>query len=66
MVEYRDPHIYELVGKRSARGMLFQGDAAARFMKSMRAVVAEDASIEHVDEFLGSYDTLLDLPVVLH
>jgi hypothetical protein len=64
LVEYFDRHAYELVDKRSARGMLFQGDSAAKFMDFMRIAVGEDASIEHVDDFLGSFDVLLDLRVV--
>jgi len=64
LVEYSDQHAYELVDKRSARGMLFQGDSAAKFMDFMRIAVSEDASIEHVDDFLGSFDVLLDRRVV--
>jgi hypothetical protein len=51
LVEYSDQHAYELVDKRSARGMLFQGDGAAKFMNFMRIAVGEDPSIEHVDGF---------------
>jgi hypothetical protein len=64
VVEYSDEHAYELVDKRSARGMFFQGDGAARFMDFMRIAVGEDASIEHIDDFLGSFDVLLGLRVV--
>ncbi len=64
VVEYSDQHAYELVDKRSARGMLFQGDGAAKFMDFMRIAVGEDASVEHVDDFLGSFDVLLDRRVV--
>jgi len=64
VVEYSDQHAYELVDKRSARGMLFQGDGAAKFMQFMRIAVGEDASVEHVDDFLGNFDVLLDLRVV--
>ena len=64
LVEYSGQHAYELVDKRSARGMLFQGDSAAKFMDFMRIAVGEDASIEHVDDFLGSFDVLLNLRVV--
>ena len=66
VVEYPDERAYELVDKYSARTKFFQGDVAAKFMKSMRRAVAEDASCEHVDEFLESFDALLDLPVVVH
>ena len=64
VVEYSDEHAYELVDKRSARGMFFQGDGAARFMDFMRIAVGEDASIERIDDFLGSFDVLLDRRVV--
>jgi len=64
LVEYSDQHAYELVDKRSARGMLFQGDSAAKFMDFMRIAVGEDASIEHVDDFLDSFDVLLNCRVV--
>jgi len=36
VVEYSDQHAYELVDKRSERGMFFEGDGAARFMDFMR------------------------------
>jgi hypothetical protein len=64
VLEYSDQHAYELVDKRSARGTLFQGDGAAKFMQFMRIAVCEDASIEHVDNFLDSFDVLLNLRVV--
>ena len=64
LVEYSDQHAYELVDKRSARGMFFRGDGAARFMEFMRIAVGEDASIEHVDDFLDNFDVLLNLRVV--
>ncbi len=64
VVEYSDQHAYELVDKRSERGMFFRGDGAARFMDFMRIAAREDASIEHVDDFLDSFDVLLNLRVV--
>ena len=66
VVEYPVQHGYELVDKRSQRGTYFQGDVADRFKDSLQAAVAEDASVERVDEFLGSFDVLLNLPVVFH
>jgi hypothetical protein len=64
VVEYSDQHAYELIDKRSARGTFFEGDGAVKFMDFMRIAVGEDASIEHVDDFLGSFDVLLDHRVV--
>jgi hypothetical protein len=64
VVEYPEQHAYELVDKRSAHGTVFQGDGATRFMKFMRIAVGEDASVEHVDDFLDSFGMLLDRRVV--
>jgi hypothetical protein len=69
VVEYPVQHGYELVDKRSSRGTYFQGDVADRFIKSLREAAgdeASEASVERIDEFLGSFDVLLNLPVVVH
>ena len=66
VVEYPAQHGYELVDKRSARGTFFQGDVAERFQLSLEAAVAEDASFERVDDFLGSFDILLNQPLIVH
>ena len=66
VVEYPAQHGYELVDKRVQRGTFFQGDVADRFKDSLHAAVAEDASVERVDDFLGSFDILLNQPLVVH
>lgn len=66
VVEYPAEHAIELVDKRSARGTFLQGGVAERFAQSMQDAVAEEASAEHIDEFLGGFDTLLNQPVVYH
>ncbi len=66
VVEYPAQHGYELVDKHTQRGTYFQGDVADRFAQSMRSVIAEDASIERVDEFLGNFDVLMNQPLVFH
>ncbi len=66
VVEYAGERGYELVDKVTARGAFLHGDAADRFVQSMKEAVAEDASAEHLDEFLGSFDEILNLPVVYH
>jgi hypothetical protein len=64
VMEYPVEHGYELVDKRANRGAFFQGDAGEKFVQSMRTAIEEDASLEHVDEFLGCFDFLQ--PVVVH
>ena len=66
VVEYPAQHGYELVDKRSQRGTFFQGDVADRFAKSLQDAVAEEPSVEQVDEFLGGFQVLLNQPLVLH
>jgi len=67
VVEYAPQHAFELVDKQMQRSTFFQGDVADKFAQSLRDVVGEDgASIERVDEFLGSFDLLLHQRVVYH
>jgi hypothetical protein len=66
VVEYPTEHGYELVDKHAARGTYLQGDTADKFLQSMKTAISEDASAEHVDEFLDKFDALLTLPVVFH
>ena len=66
VVEYAAQHGYELVDKHAARGTFLHGDVAQKFLESMKNAIAEDASAEHVDEFLDGFDMLLTQPVVFH
>jgi len=66
VVEYPDERACEVVDKNGARSTFFQGDVAAQFMESMQTAVTENASVEHIDEFLGSFDVLLIHPIVIH
>jgi len=66
VVEYPAQHGFELVDKHSARSTFFQGDVAEKFAQKMKGAIAEDATVEHIDEFLGGFDILLNLPVVYH
>ena len=66
VVEYPAQHGFELVDKHSARSTFFQGDVADKFAQKMKGAIAEDATVEHIDEFLGNFDVLLNLPVVYH
>jgi hypothetical protein len=66
VVEYPAQHGYELVDKQTARGTYLQGDTAEKFLASMKHAISEDASAEHLDEFLDQFDVLMTLPVVFH
>ena len=66
VVEYADQRGFELVDKHSRRSTFFQGDVAQKFAQSINGVLAEDASAENIDEFLGNFDVLMGQPLVLH
>ena len=66
VVEYPAQHGYELVDKHAARGTFLHGDAAEKFLESMKSAIAEDASSEHLDDFLSELDVLFTLPVIFH
>lgn len=66
VVEYPAQHGYELVDKLAARGTFMQGDTADKFLTSMKMAIAEDASSEHVDDFLDQFDVMFNLPVLFH
>ena len=66
VVEYPVQHGYELVDKHAARGTYLCGNAADKFVESMKNAIAEDASAENVDDFLEKLDVLYTLPVVFH
>ncbi len=66
VAEYPGQQGLELVDKRSSRGTYFQGDVAEKFANALNAAVVDDASTESVDEFLGNFNVLLNVPVVYH
>ncbi|MBM3341436.1 MAG: DUF3567 domain-containing protein [Betaproteobacteria bacterium] len=66
VVEFADRRGFELVDKHTRRSTFFQGDVAEKFAQSMNGIIAEDASTEHVDDFLGNFDVLMAQPLVLH
>ena len=53
VVEYADRHGFELVDKHSRRSTFFHGDVGEKFANSINGVIAEDASPENIDAFLG-------------
>jgi Protein of unknown function (DUF3567) len=66
VVEFADQRGFELVDKHSRRSTFLNGDVAQKFVQSINGVIAEDASPEHIDEFLGNFDVLMGQPLLLH
>jgi Protein of unknown function (DUF3567) len=66
VVEFADRRGFELVDKHSRRSTFFQGDVAEKFAQSINGVIAEDASQDNIDDFLGNFGVLMGQPLVLH
>jgi hypothetical protein len=67
LLEYPIPHGYELVDKLMLRGAFLQGDAAEQFEQRMQDVVSqENMSVERFEEFLESFEVLMNQRVSYH
>ena len=66
IVAYPVEEAFEVVDKTAGRGSFFRGDLAQRFQDSIRDVVAEDPSTDHVDEFISNFGLDLNYPALYH
>jgi Protein of unknown function (DUF3567) len=66
VIEYPQQHGYEVVDKQSGRGTYFGGNVAERFRISMMGTLGEDASPDHVDDFLNDFGGLITFSTTLH
>jgi len=66
VIEYTGIGGYELTNKSEHVCAYFHGSAAAAFRDNFAKVIAENPSIDSVDEYLGGFDSLMTLPIVLH
>ena len=66
VVEYAGRYGYELVDKHAHRSTFLHGQVAEKFVESINSVIAQDASPENIDEFLGNLDMTTALPLVYH
>lgn len=57
---------YEIVDKGGRREIFIAGTLAQTFRRDVNQLIAGEPTMEEVDEFLGSYDTLMSQPVLLH
>ena len=64
--EYPELDAIELVDNVRATGALIQGTIAAGFRASLLDLSAQQSSSEDVDEMIGSYGSLMHLPLRLH
>ncbi|MEK0429859.1 MAG: hypothetical protein RL001_2386 [Pseudomonadota bacterium] len=57
---------YEILDKPAKKEIFIAGPLAESFRQHVRELIAREPSIEEIDEFLGSYGSLMAQPVVLH
>jgi hypothetical protein len=57
---------YEIVDKNMQREIYIDGPLAARFREHVQQLIAQQPTLDEVDEFLGQFDSLMHQPVVLH
>ncbi|WJF90081.1 DUF3567 domain-containing protein [Paraburkholderia bonniea] len=57
---------YEIVDKNMQREIYIDGAMAASFREHVQKLIAEEPSLDEVDEFLGQFDSLMTQPVVSH
>lgn len=57
---------FELINKMTSVGTYLHGDAGSKFRDYLAEVIADDASVESVDDFLGNFDVLMHQPTVYH
>ncbi len=57
---------YEILDKPGKREIFIAGPLAESFLQHVRALIASEPTVEEIDDFLGSYGSLMAQPVVLH
>ncbi len=57
---------YEIVDKPGKREIFIGGALAESFRRNVENLIATEPSEEEIDDFLGTYDTLMSQPVTLH
>jgi len=57
---------YEIVDKGGKREIFIAGVLAQSFRRDVTELIASEPTMEEVDEFLGSYESIMSQPVLLH
>ena len=66
VIEYSGIGGFEVINKSAHVCAYFHGTVAVAFRSNFAKVIAENPSIDSVDEFLGGFDALMTLPTILH
>lgn len=57
---------FEIVDKASRREIFIEGSLAQRFRNNVELLIASEPTLEEVDEFLASFEGIMQQPVLLH
>lgn len=57
---------YEIMDKPAGREAFIGGELAEIFRQHVKNLMATESSVEEIDDFLGSYDLLMNHSVVFH
>lgn len=57
---------YEIFDKPARREIFIAGPLAETFRQNVRELIASEPTMDEIDDFLGSYGSLMAQPVVLH
>ena len=57
---------YEIVDKGGRREIFIAGALAQSFRRDVNQLIAGEPTVEEIDAFLGSYESLMSQPVLLH
>jgi hypothetical protein len=57
---------YEIVDKGGKREIFIAGVLAQNFRRDVNELIAGEPTMAEIDEFLGSYDSVMSQPVLLH
>lgn len=66
VVEYPELDAIELMDTTRSTETLIQGPMAAAFRASLMNMFAQEPTTEDVDEMIGGYQALMNLPVCYH
>jgi len=74
VVEFKDydPQVsdheggFEIVDKASRREIFIEGALAQRFRNNVERLIASEPSLEEVDDFLSTFEGIMQQPVLLH
>ncbi len=57
---------YEIMDKTAKREIFLEGVLAEKFRSDVALLIAQEPSIEEVDDFLSNFEGLMQQPLVLH